>query len=81
MGMGESGDEKPQITSQPRWPLDAVSYRTLVDSFNASANGHYAESLPGKNSTNVMEPADRSISGVNDMNEFWPDAQHNVFGH
>src|ERR1035437_8435672 len=30
---------------------------------NASANGHNAENLPGKNSTDVMEPADRSISG------------------
>jgi len=30
---------------------------------SASVHGHHAENLPGKNATDVMEPADRSISG------------------
>jgi hypothetical protein len=30
---------------------------------NATAKGHHPENLPGKNSTDVMEPADRSMSG------------------
>ena len=32
MGMGESGHQKPQIPARPRWPVDAVSYCTSVDS-------------------------------------------------
>jgi len=32
MGMGESGNQKPQIPARPRWPVDAVSYCTSVDS-------------------------------------------------
>ena len=31
---------------------------------NASANGHHAENLPGRNSTDVMEPANRYRCGV-----------------
>ena len=32
MGMGESGQQRPQITARPRWPVDAVSYRPSADS-------------------------------------------------
>jgi hypothetical protein len=48
---------------------------------NASANGHHAENLPGENSTDVMEPADRYRYRVQRNERVLPDAQRNVFGH
>lgn len=32
MGMGESGNQEPQIPARPHWPVGAVSYVTSVDS-------------------------------------------------
>jgi hypothetical protein len=50
-----------EATLAGRWS-EQLHFGGFVPS--ASANGHHAENPPGKNSTDVMEPADRhSISG------------------
>jgi hypothetical protein len=51
MGMGESGHRKLQIPARPRWPVDALSYRTcamLAGNLNQPLRKEKEGTVPGQ---------------------------------